>query len=81
MAQRLRNRITHPRKFEELEVSSDEQEIVVKAFDWIDEQRPKVVAAGACRLFSGLQALFDGIESLPKTPSGGYSVADAARIF
>jgi hypothetical protein len=81
VAQRIRNRLTHPRRLEELEVTSDEQDVVATAFDWIDEQQTRVVAAAAFRLFSGLQAFYDGVKALPKTSSGGYVTADVARIF
>jgi hypothetical protein len=81
VAQRIRNRLMHPRRMQELEVSSEEQAIVVGALDWVGEQQTKVLAAFAFRLFSGLQAFVAGLDALPKTPSGGYATSDVARIF
>lgn len=81
VALRIRNRLMHPGRMQELEVSSEEQSIVVGALDWIGEQQTKVVAAFAFRLYSGLQAFNAGLDTLPKTPSGGYATSDIERIM
>lgn len=81
VAQRIRNRLLHPRKAEELEVTADEQALVLGVFDWICAEQGKVVSAFAFRLQSGLQAFFTRVKMLPKTASGGYSTAEVASIF
>lgn len=81
VAQRIRNRLMHPRRIQELEVSPEEQAIVTGALDWIREQQTKIVAAFAFRLYSGLQAFYVGLDTLPKTLSGGYATSDVTRIF
>lgn len=52
VAQRIRNRLMHPRRMKELEVSPEEQALVLKTLDWIGEQQTKVAAAFAFRLYS-----------------------------
>jgi len=81
VAQRIRNRLTHPRKMEELEVSPDEQALVLEALDWVGEQQTKVVGAFAFRMYTRLQSFFSGVKALPKTSSGGYSTSAVAKIF
>lgn len=80
-AQGIRNRLAHPRSSLELDVSTEEQRLVISAVEWITEQQTKLLMAFAFRLYSGLQRFYSGVETLPKTESGGYKVDDVERIF
>lgn len=74
-AQRLRNRLTHPRSSAELEVTTQEQAMVIQVGEWIDEQQTKVLTAFVFRLYSGFTRAYDKIRALPRVESGDWAVA------
>lgn len=80
-AQRLRNRLTHPRSSAELEVTTQEQAVVIQVKEWIDEQQTKVLMAFAFRLHSGLDRTYDKIKALPRMECGGYSAVAIGNLF
>jgi hypothetical protein len=80
-AQRIRNRLAHPRSDQELDVSADEQDLVTSAVDWIAEQQTKLMKAIAFRMHSGLQRFYESVQALSKVEGGGYKVEEVERIF
>jgi hypothetical protein len=79
--QGIRDRLTHPRTGLALDVSPEEQALVLTAVDWIVDQQTNLMVAFAFRLYSGLERFVSGVEALPRTEGGGYSVAEVAAIF
>jgi hypothetical protein len=71
-AQRVRNRLTHPRSSSDLEVSGEEQSLVIKAGEWVSEQQSKLLTAFVFRLHTGLESFARDIKALPRTETGGY---------
>jgi hypothetical protein len=79
--QRVRNRLTHPRSSLELDVTADEQDMAIKAVEWVGQEHTKLLKTFAYRLHSGLASFRSGINSLPKTESGGYAATALEKLL
>lgn len=80
-AQHVRNRLTHPRSSKDLEITAEEQTMVIKAGDWIVEQQSKVMGTFLFRLVTGWQDACRKTKVLPKIESGGHSALTVENIF